>query len=109
MTSSSQPRHDVYQRVTDQIIAQLEQGTVPWHKPWKTGALDGRVSLPLRHNGEAYRGIKVLSLWVAATDAGYTQPTWMTYRQALELGGQVRKGEKGDDRDLFGYARPARR
>ena len=88
-------RASLYQRVTDQIIAELERGVMPWRKPWNAEHLNGRVSLPLRHNGEAYRGINVLTLWMAGTALGYSSPTWMTYRQALELGGQVRGGEKG--------------
>ncbi len=54
-----------------------------------------RVTRPLRHNGEPYRGINIIALWMASTACGFTSPYWMTYRQALELGGQVRKGEKG--------------
>jgi antirestriction protein ArdC len=57
--------------------------------------MDGRVLLPLRHNGTAYRGVNVLSLWMAALAKGYRAPIWMTYLQALDLGGAVRKGEKG--------------
>jgi antirestriction protein ArdC len=53
------------------------------------------VSRPLRHNGEAYQGINVLMLYMAAEMHGYNCPIWMTYRQALELGGHVRKGEHG--------------
>jgi antirestriction protein ArdC len=49
----------------------------------------------LRANGIAYRGINVLMLWAAATERGYSAPLWLTYKQAQELGGQVRKGEKG--------------
>jgi antirestriction protein ArdC len=92
---SSQPRSNLYQRITDQIIAELERGTLPWHKPWSAGHLGDRVVRPLRHSGESYRGINIISLWMTATAFSYTSPYWMTYRQALELGGQVRKGEKG--------------
>jgi antirestriction protein ArdC len=55
--------------------------------------LGQRVTRPLRHSGEPYRGVNILSLWMAATASGSTSPYWMTYRQALELGAQVRKGE----------------
>lgn len=84
---------DLYQRVTDQIIAKLETGVRPWVRPWKASHAEGRFTRPLRVTGEPYQGINVLMLWGAATDRGYTAPTWMTYRQASELGAQVRKGE----------------
>jgi antirestriction protein ArdC len=85
-------RVDVYEEVTNQIVALLEAGTRPWSPRWASGA----ASLPLRHEGTAYRGINILLLWSAAMALGYTNPHWMTYRQAHELGGQVRKGEKGN-------------
>lgn len=88
-------RSDLYQRVTDQIVAALEQGVRPWQRPWSTSAATGRIVLPLRGNGVAYSGINVLMLWGAAVDNGYQSPTWLTYKQAAELGGQVRRGEKG--------------
>ena len=88
-------RVDVYQRVTDQIVAALEQGVRPWQKPWNAAATVGRIVRPLRGNGVPYRGINVLMLWGAAADNGFQSPTWLTYKQAAELGGQVRKGEKG--------------
>jgi antirestriction protein ArdC len=53
------------------------------------------VSRPLRAAGKAYRGINVLMLWAAAMEKGYNCPLWCIYKQAAELGGQVRKGEKG--------------
>ena len=88
-------RADVYQTVTDQIIAELEKGVRPWQRPWNASHLDGRVVLPLRHNGIAYRGVNILSLWMAALAKGYGAPVWMTFKQATDLGGGVRKGEKG--------------
>lgn len=86
---------DVYQRITDQVIAELEKGVCPWIKPWNAAHLDGRVVLPLRHNGIPYRGVNVIALWLQACLKGYTAPRWMTFKQALDLGGGVRKGEKG--------------
>jgi antirestriction protein ArdC len=88
-------RRDVYQTVTDQIIAELERGVRPWMKPWSTEHMAGRVLLPLRHNGIGYRGVNILSLWMAGLAKGYRSPIWMTFKQALDLGGAVRKGEKG--------------
>lgn len=87
-------RRDVYQTITDQIIAELERGARPWMKPWSTDHLARRVLLPLRHNGIPYRGINVLSLWMATLAKGYRSPIWMTFKQAINLGGAVRKGER---------------
>jgi antirestriction protein ArdC len=84
---------DTYQRITDAVIEQLEAGTKPWIRPWRGNSRGSLV--PRRVTGEAYRGINVLMLWLASELAGYEENTWLTYRQAQELGGQVRKGEKG--------------
>ena len=88
-------RKDVYQKITDQIVSELEKGVRPWHQPWNAAHMEGRVALPLRHNGVAYRGVNVLALWMQAMAKGYTAPVWMTFKQALALGANVRKGEKG--------------
>jgi antirestriction protein ArdC len=78
-------KQDVYQDVTDRIVTALEQGTVPWHKPWTT-------SLPVSiRNGKAYRGVNVLLLGLA----GRADPRWGTFKAIREAGGSVRKGEKG--------------
>lgn len=91
---SEQHRADLFAGVTEKIIADLEKGVRPWVKPWT--ALHGdTVVRPLRFSGEPYRGINVVILWSAALEAGYRSPTWMTYRQAQALGGQVRRGERG--------------
>ena len=86
---------DVYSRITDKIVADLEKGVRPWMKPWNAEHAAGRITRPLRHNGEAYRGINIIMLWASAMEQGFAAPIWMTYRQAQELGGQVRKGSKG--------------
>ena len=86
---------DIYDRITGQIVAELEQGVRPWHKPWSAGHVAGPVSRPLRGCGKPYSGINVLVLWATAMERGYSAPIWMTYRQAAELGAHVRKGEKG--------------
>lgn len=88
-------KSDIYTRITDKILADLEQGVRPWMKPWSTETAGGRIIRPLRHNGVPYRGINIIMLWGAAMEKGYTCPTWLTFRQALELGGNVRKGEAG--------------
>lgn len=89
------PRQDVYSRITNQIIEALEQGVKPWTQPWTAAHAAGHVSRPLRHNGQPYAGINVLTLWASAMTAHYAAPIWMTFKQAIELGGHVRKGEKG--------------
>jgi antirestriction protein ArdC len=88
-------RTDVYQRVTDQIVSELEKGFRPWFKPWDAEHAAGRITRPLRGNGIPYQGINVLMLWSAAMEKGYAAPIWMTFRQALELKAHVRKGEQG--------------
>ncbi len=94
-TQTATPKVDVYERVTAAIVAALEAGTRPWMQPWNAAHAAGSISRPLRHDGTPYRGINVLLLWLAAMDNGYLAPHWMTYKQAQELGGQVRKGEHG--------------
>ena len=94
-TTATPARIDVYARVTAIIVAQLEQGTRPWMKPWSVLRSEPSSLRPLRANGVPYRGINVLLLWGAAIDAGYTVPRWMTDKQSAALGGQVRKGERG--------------
>ena len=86
---------DLYQRVTDQIVASLEQGVRPWMKPWNAEHAAGRITRPLRANGIPYQGINILVLWGEAVAKGYSAPIWMTFRQALELKAHVRKGERG--------------
>lgn len=94
-TSSPQAKTDLYTRVTQAIVADLEAGVWPWTRPWSAEHLTGRISRPLRATGEPYQGINVLLLWAEAVAKGYTAPTWITFRQALALGGHVRKGEHG--------------
>jgi len=88
-------RSDVYQRVTDQIIAELEKGVRPWLKPWNAEHAAGRITRPLRSNLVPYQGINVIMLWAEAVEKGFAAPIWMTFKQALELDAHVRKGEKG--------------
>ncbi len=88
--------HDVYTRITNKIVADLEKGVRPWMRPWSADNMAGRIVRPLRHNGIPYKGINVLMLWSASMTNGYRCPTWITFKQALELGGHVRKGERGE-------------
>lgn len=75
-----------YDRITERIIALMEQGTVPWHKPWsiQTGLPRNLVTQ------KPYRGINTFLLM----SMGYESPNWLTFRQAVQLGGSVKKGEK---------------
>lgn len=97
---------DLYRTITDRIVAELEQGVRPWHKPWDAGYVAGPVSRPMRANGQPYNGINVVMLWLTALERGYAAPIWMTFRQARELGAHVRKSETGT---LVVYANRIRR
>jgi antirestriction protein ArdC len=88
-------RTDVYQKITDKIVAELERGVRPWMKPWSAGNGEGRIMRPVRANGIPYQGINVLMLWSEAIEKGYASPMWMTFKQALALNASVRKGEHG--------------
>jgi len=89
------PRADVYARITDRIVAELERGVRPWVRPWSAANAAGRITRPLRHNGMPYQGINVVLLWSEAVARGFASSTWMTFKQSLELGGHIRKGESG--------------
>ena len=96
MTRASAPsRPDLYSRVTQSIIEGLQRGVRPWTRPWSADHLAGHVRRPLRHSGEPYNGVNILLLWSEAVERGYSAPHWMTFHQALALGGAVRKGEHG--------------
>ena len=84
----------LYNEVTDRIIAQLEEGILPWVKPWD----DGGAPLGLPRNGQtgrSYSGINVLILWHTLFDRRFSSQRWVTFRQALAMGGNVRRGEQG--------------
>lgn len=88
-------RIDVYARITDRIVEDLAKGVRPWTQPWHASHAEGRITRPLRHNGLPYSGMNVLLLWSEAVARGFASPMWMTFKQALELGAAVRKGESG--------------
>jgi antirestriction protein ArdC/predicted nucleotidyltransferase component of viral defense system len=98
-------KRDIYQEITDELVSMLERGVKPWRAPWdaKAAKFDSSV-LPVRENGELYKGINILILWAAALKRGYEQHVWMTYKQAEALGGQVRRGEKGTSVVYYGQA-----
>jgi antirestriction protein ArdC len=86
----------LYQEVTDKIIAELEAGRVPWVQPWGGSGINAPLGLPKNAaTGRKYSGINILILWGAVAERGFTGQSWLTFRQALGLGGHVRKGEKG--------------
>ena len=92
-------RADLYQEITDSIIAELEAGTVPWAQPWNSNvSLDtagANFSLPQNGaTGRTYSGINILILWVHAAKQGFAGQRWMTFQQARQLGACVRKGER---------------
>ena len=91
---SDSTKLNVFDRVTQKIIADLEQGVRPWQKPWSGDNAAPRIIRPRRHNGEPYNGVNILLLWDAAITGGFQNPTWMTFQQATEYGAHVRKGEK---------------
>jgi antirestriction protein ArdC len=102
----SETRGDIYTRITNRIVADLEQGVRPWHRPWNAEHAAGKITRPLRHNGIPYKGINVIMLWSASVVKGYACPLWLTFKQAQELGGNVKKGERGE---LVVYADRIRR
>jgi antirestriction protein ArdC len=89
-------RPSLYQEITDKIIAELEVGRVPWVQPW--GSATAKASLAMPRNAATqrqYSGINVLILWEAVIEHGFSTQNWLTFRQALRLGGNVRTGEHG--------------
>lgn len=93
---SKPDRASLYQEITDKIIAELEQGRLPWVQPWSSGAVRAPLAMPQNAaTGRRYSGINVLILWGAVVEHGFAGQSWLTFRQALGLGGSVRKGERG--------------
>ena len=82
MKNEANNRGNVYQAVTDRIIAQMEHGIVPWHKPW-TGAADGAINYVSR------RAYSVLNQWLLGRDG-----EWLTFKQVQQCGGRIKKGAK---------------
>jgi len=87
-------KFNAYAEVTATVLEAMKSGSAPWVKPWRD--VPGDISA-MPHNaatGRGYRGINTLLGWIAADRHGFTSNGWLTYKQALELGGNVRKGEK---------------
>src|SRR5262245_48440292 len=88
--TSTTPNASLYDQVTARIVEALENGVVPWERPWST------VGAP--HNaatGHAYRGVNVLLTQIHALQSGHSSSGYVTFLQAKENGGYVRRGEKG--------------
>jgi antirestriction protein ArdC len=93
---SGKDRTNLYDEITTKIIGQLEAGRVPWVQPWGTAAAKAPLTMPTNAaTGRGYSGINVLILWGAVIEQGFPAQSWLTFRQALSLGGNVRKGERG--------------
>ena len=89
-------RTGLYEEITDKIIAELEAGRIPWVQPWGTAAAKAPLAMPQNAvTRRRYSGINVLILWGAVIERGFSGQSWLTFRQALSLGGNVRKGERG--------------
>ena len=93
---TGQDRPSLYQEITDKIIAELEAGRVPWVQPWGTVAANASLAMPKNATTHRqYSGINVLILWGAVIEHDFSTQNWLTFRQALSLGANVRKGEHG--------------
>jgi len=94
-TAQTELRANLYDEVTSRIVAELEAGRVPWVQPWGRSSGTGpglpRNALTARN----YSGVNVLILWGAVIAEGYPSQSWLTFKQAIEAGGCVRKGEHG--------------
>ncbi|MBR0721755.1 ArdC family protein [Bradyrhizobium manausense] len=87
---------DLYSKVTDSIIKQLEAGVIPWTKPWAIEKKAGIAYVPTNvATGRPYSGINTLLLWAEAMERGFHSHSWMTFKQANDIGAHVRKGEHG--------------
>lgn len=91
---SARPRTNLYERITNRIIAELEAGRVPWVQPWESA----KAGIGMPYNAVSdrrYSGINVLTLWDAIVSRGFASHAFLTFRQAIALGGNVRRGEQG--------------
>jgi antirestriction protein ArdC len=95
----ARPGHDrtsLYEEITNKIIAELEAGRLPWVQPWGSNGVSAPLAMPKNAaTGRKYSGVNVLILWGAVVQHGFPTQSWLTFCQALGLGGNVRKGERG--------------
>ena len=95
-TTAQPERANLYDEITNRIITELEAGRLPWVQPWGSSSVVAPLAMPRNAaTGRGYSGINVLILWGAVVARGYSCQSWLTFRQALSLGGNVRKGERG--------------
>jgi antirestriction protein ArdC len=89
-------RSTLYEEITNKIIAELEAGRLPWVQPWGSSGVRASLGMPKNAaTGRTYSGVNVLILWSAVVEHGFSNQSWLTFRQALAPGGHVRKGERG--------------
>jgi len=97
LTDTTRPggdRTNLYQQITDRIIAELDAGRVPWVQPWASAG--AAVGMPYNAvSDRRYSGINILTLWGTTIARGYSTHAFLTFRQAIALGGSVRRGEHG--------------
>ena len=98
-TRATKERLDPAQAITEEIVALMEAGTVPWQQPWRS------IGVPRRHEGTPYKGINAFLLGLRTGLAGHGSPCWMTCLQAKDLGACVRKGETSSLVVHYGAAR----
>lgn len=95
-TAAQPERANLYDEITTRIIGELEAGRLPWVQPWGSSGVAAPLAMPRNAaTGRAYSGINVLILWGAVVARGYSCQSWLAFSQALGLGGNVRKGERG--------------
>jgi len=85
-------KRDLYAEVSQRIVSELERGATPWVKPWS--ATPGQNVSQNAVTNRPYSGCNVILLWLAR-NRGWTTPRFLTFKQAQEAGGHVRKGEHG--------------
>jgi antirestriction protein ArdC len=94
--ASGGDRASFYDDITSKIIAELEAGRFPWVQPWGTPSAMAQLAMPKNAStGRTYSGINILILWGETIEKAFVGQSWLTFRQALALGGHVRKGERG--------------
>ena len=93
---AGESRASLYDEITNEIIAELGAGRVHWVQPWGTAAAKAPLAMPKNAaTSRQFNGVNVLTLWGAVVEHGFTGKSWLTFRQALSIGGHVRKGEHG--------------
>lgn len=93
-TKKTKQTTDIHQEITNKVIEALEQGRKPWNCPWNKTISD--TAMPVNFSTKnRYRGVNVMLLWLDAEIKGFDSPYWLTFKQAKDLGGNVKKGEKG--------------